>query len=78
MPTKAADDAFNTALKAALAWMEKARTTDFAEFTEGEARGLFAAFLTSYQFSIIATWDAGVIRTIATPFVEIDAQEPDL
>jgi len=75
--TTAADHAFEKALSGALHWLENARTTDFSEFTEDEARSCFGAFLDSYQFEIIATWDAGKIRKISTPFFEADIASED-
>jgi len=61
------DAAFSKGMGAALEWMERARTTDFARFTEAEARSLFGYFLDTYTLEIMKTWDHGLMQTIGTP-----------
>lgn len=59
--------AFDAGLQSALDWLDVYKKTDFAEFTEAEARSFFAAFLDTYSLKIAMTWDLHEIKKVGVP-----------
>ncbi|OAZ72413.1 hypothetical protein SRCM100623_00952 [Acetobacter pasteurianus] len=58
------DEAFDMALDASLDWIELYKKTDFADFSENEARSFFSNFLQTYTRRITGEWPKSTMPII--------------